>query len=159
MRLDLLALLAPPLTAGFGALTLASTSVVDGATVAFDGAEIAVIAALLAATTGALSLVFRLLLAAKDAQVANSEKRIAGLELLLSQTATRTADQERQLIDLLTGAVKASEVASMRAGDALADVVTVVREQAERTTAEHQSMVRALESLTRLHESMRGDRG
>ncbi len=147
MRALAVVLAGETVVAGMVAQVVTSTAGPGG--LVFDaGQVVGIVTALLAAVAGALTFTFRLLLAAKQEQVAGAEKRIAGLELLLSQASNRAEAQEHRLAELLTGAVRASELAAIKASETMVDVVHLIKASGSTSSAEHKAIVEALQRLS-----------
>lgn len=108
--------------------------------VAFSAAELAVVGSLLMATTGALSMVFRLLLGAKDEQIRLLGARVVALE------QAREADRN-ELLTLLQGTIEATRTAAEHMSDALTQLTASNQARLERATTEHLAMQGSLERL------------
>lgn len=144
---------------GTSGLFLAQATSLDGAnqaSVTFGPSEIAVVSALLLAVVGALSLVFRLLLSSKQDQIDEGRKRIAGLEMLLSQASTRSDERERRMTEMVSGSLRTSEEASREATRALQEAARTVSDHREKSAIEHAAIVRALEDLTSAYRQRSG---
>lgn len=120
-------------------LAQASSPIAPGDQVGFSGTELAVIGGLLATIAGAVSLLFRYLLAAKAELITLQAAELGALRARLTATIADRAAIEGQLVDAFRSALKRNDEAIQT----LIGRLDVIEQHNQRRHEEFVAMMRA----------------